>query len=70
MTARGLKLGLIALLVGQAPLFLIWYAEQPWPDSLIAKQLGLELISSLAIGLTIALVSRLPARPVTQIATV
>jgi hypothetical protein len=70
LTARGLKLGLIAWLVGQAPLWLIWYAEQPWPDSLIAKQLGLELISSLAIGLTIAFVSRLPARPVTQIATV
>ena len=69
-TARGMKLGLIAWLVGQAPLWLIWYAEQPWPDSLIVKQLGLELLSSLAIGLTIAFVSRLPARPVTQIATV
>jgi hypothetical protein len=61
-TARGLKLGLIAWLVGQAPLWLIWYAEQPWPDSLVAKQLGLELLSSLAIGVTIALVSGLPAR--------
>jgi hypothetical protein len=69
-TTRGLKLGLIAWLVGQVPLWLIWYAEQPWPDSLIVKQLGLELISSLAIGLTIASVSRLPARLVTQIATV
>jgi hypothetical protein len=64
LTARGLKLGLIAWLVGQAPLFLIWYAEQPWPDSLIVKQLGLELLSSLAIGLTIAFVSRLPAQHV------
>ena len=63
-TARGLKLGLIGWLVGQAPLWLIWYAEQPWPDSLIVKQLGLELVSSLAIGLTIAFVSRLPARHV------
>ena len=31
LTARGLKLGLIAWLVGQAPLWLLWYAEQPWP---------------------------------------
>jgi hypothetical protein len=61
---RGLKLGIMAWLVGQAPLWLIWYSEQPWPDSLIVKQLGLELMSSLAIGLTIALVSRLPARQV------
>jgi hypothetical protein len=64
-TARGLKLGLVAWLVGQAPLWLIWYAEQPWPGSLIVKQLGLELLSSLAIGLTIAVVSRVPARQIT-----
>jgi hypothetical protein len=63
-TVRGLKLGLIAWLVGQAPLWLIWYAEQPWPDDLVVKQLGLELIASLAIGLTIALVSRPPERQV------
>jgi hypothetical protein len=62
-TVRGLKLGLIAWIVGQAPLYLLWYAEQPWPDSLVVKQLGLELIASLMIGLTIAFVSRVPARP-------
>jgi hypothetical protein len=69
-TARGLKLGLLAWTVGQAPLFLLWYAEQPWPDSLIVKQLGLELVSSLAIGLVIAFVSRLPVKPAARIATV
>jgi hypothetical protein len=69
-TVRGLKLGLVAWLVGQAPLYLLWYAEQPWPDELIVKQLGLELIASLAIGLTIAFVSRLPARPSAPIAAV
>jgi hypothetical protein len=42
---RGVKLGLIAWLVGQAPPWLR-YAVQPWPDSLVAKQLGLELIDS------------------------
>jgi hypothetical protein len=63
LSVRGLKLGLIAWLVGQAPLYLLWYAEQPWPDSLVVKQLGLELLASLAIGLTIAFVSRvLPTR--------
>lgn len=66
---RGLKLGLIAWLVGQAPLYLLWYAEQPWPDGLVVKQLGLELIASLAIGLTIAFVSRLPATQATRVAT-
>jgi hypothetical protein len=61
-TVRGLKLGMLGWVVGQAPLFMMWYAEQPWPDSLVVKQLGLELISSLAIGVTIAVVSRLPER--------
>ena len=67
---RGVKLGLIAWLVGQAPLWLTWYAEQPWPDSLVAKQLALELIDSLTIGLTIALVSRMPERQPASRATV
>jgi hypothetical protein len=58
---RGLKLGVMAWLVGQAPLYLLWYAEQPWPDSLVVKQLGLGLLASLAIGLTIAFVSRAPS---------
>jgi hypothetical protein len=61
-TLRGLKLGLVGWLVGQVPLYLLWYAEQPWPDGLVLKQLGFELLSSLAIGLTIAFVSRVPAR--------
>jgi hypothetical protein len=66
---RGVKLGLVAWIVGQAPLYLLWYAEQPWPGDLVVKQLGLELLSSLAIGLTIAFVSRQPAlRVVSQAA--
>ena len=50
---QGVFLGILAWMMGQVPLWLIWYAEQPWPDSLIVKQLGLELISSMLIGLTI-----------------
>lgn len=64
-SARGLKLGLVAWLVGQAPIYLLWYAEQPWPGDLVMKQLGLELVSSLAIGVTIALVSRQPETLIT-----
>jgi hypothetical protein len=40
--------------MGQVPLWLLWYAEQPWPGSLVVKQLGWELVSSIVIGLTIA----------------
>ena|SRR2546421_13107771 len=55
--AQGVTLGLIGFFAGQAPLWLIWYAEQPWPVSLVVKQLALELVSSLIIGMTIVAVS-------------
>ena len=55
---RGVKLGVIAWLVGQAPLWLTWYAEQPWPDSLVVKQLSLELIASMIVGLVVASIAR------------
>jgi len=55
--ARGLALGTAGWAVGQIPLWLLWYAEQPWPGTLVVKQLGLELVSSLVIGFTIAAVA-------------
>jgi hypothetical protein len=60
---RGLALGVVAWMIGQVPLWLIWYAEQPWPGRLVVKQLGLELLASIVLGLAIAYMarSRLPA---------
>jgi hypothetical protein len=54
VAVKGFKVGLLGWLVGQAPLWMIWYAEQPWPTSLFAKQLVLELVASVIVGLTIA----------------
>jgi hypothetical protein len=51
---QGLKLGFLGWVIGQVPLWLLWFAEQPWPDGLVLKQLALELVSSLVVGLTIA----------------
>lgn len=58
---RGLKLGLLGWSIGQLPVWLLWYAQQPWPGDLVLKQLGLELVASLVIGVTIAAVARVPA---------
>lgn len=55
---RGLKLGLAGWVVGQIPLWLLWYAEQPWPGTLVVKQLSLEFASTLIIGISIAVVAR------------
>jgi hypothetical protein len=58
--ARGVALGLVGWAMGQVPLYLIWYAQQPWPGSLVMKQLGLELVSSIVVGLTIVAILRSP----------
>jgi len=55
---QGLKLGLLGWVIGQVPLWLLWFAEQPWPNGLVLKQLALELVSSLLVGVTIALCAR------------
>ena len=59
---QGLKLGVVGWTMAQVPLWLLWYAEQPWPGALVVKQLGLELLSSLIVGITIAVVAGQPAR--------
>lgn len=47
---RALKLGVISYAIGPAPLFLLWYAQQPWPGALAVKQLGYELVIALALA--------------------
>ena len=51
-TPRALKLGVIAWLIGPAPLYLLWYAEQPWPGTLVARQLPYEFVIAMVLALT------------------
>jgi len=60
---EGVRFGVLGWLVGQVPLWLLWYAEQPWPDSLVVKQLGLELVSALILGVVVAGMARRAAQP-------
>jgi hypothetical protein len=55
---QGMKLGVVGWMAGQGPLWLLWYAEQPWPGPLVIKQLLLEFASSVILGITIAAVAR------------
>ena len=55
---RGTKLGVLGWMAGQAPVWLLWYGEQPWPGQLLIKQLVLEFVSSIVIGITIAAIAR------------
>ena len=57
----GIVCGIFGWAIGQVPLWLLWYAEQPWPDSLVVKQLALELVAAIVVGLVVASIVRSPA---------
>jgi hypothetical protein len=42
-------------------MYLLWFAEQPWPLSLTIKQLVLELFTMLVLGTLAAMLYRQPA---------
>jgi hypothetical protein len=54
---QALTLGALLWLMGQAPIWLLWYAQQPWPGDLIVRVLGLELLASVLVGLTVVSVA-------------
>jgi hypothetical protein len=60
---QGVRLGILAWMLGEVPVWLQWYAEQPWPGTLVVKQLILELIASLIVGLSIAALAKPTAGP-------
>jgi hypothetical protein len=47
---RGVRLGVLAWLLGPVPMYLLWYAEQPWPGTLPLKQVPLELGAMIVLG--------------------
>jgi len=55
---QGLRFGVLAWLFGPVPMYLLWFAEQPWPFSLTLKQLGFDLFTMLVLGTLTALVYR------------
>ena len=52
---RGLTYGVLIWMLWGVPIFLIDYASQPIADSLVVKQLGLEFLDMLAMGVAVAL---------------
>jgi hypothetical protein len=55
---QGLRFGVLAWLIGPVPMYLLWFAEQPWPFSLTIKQLALDLFTMLVLGTFTALLYR------------
>ncbi len=55
---QGLRFGLAVWLLWAVPIFLIQYAGQPFPGSMIGKEIGLELLDMLILGLLTAALYR------------
>ena len=59
---QGVRFGVLAWLLGPVPMYLLWFAEQPWPSSLLVKQLPLELVAFLILGLVGGSIVREPRK--------
>ena len=55
---QGVRFGLAVWLLWAVPIFLIQYAGQPFPGSMIGKEIGLELLDMLILGLITAALYR------------
>jgi len=51
---QGVRFGMAVWLVLAVPTFLIAYAVQPLPESLVWKQLGYELVNKIVLGIATA----------------
>jgi len=51
---QGVRFGIAVWLVLAVPTFLIAYAVQPLPESLVWKQLGYELVNKIVLGIVTA----------------
>jgi hypothetical protein len=56
--AQGVRFGIAVWLVLAVPSFLIAYATQPLPESLLWKQLGYEFINKIILGIVTAAIVR------------
>ena len=55
---QGARFGVAMWLVTSVPAFLITYAMQPLPESLVVKQLAYELVDKVILGMLAALIVR------------
>jgi hypothetical protein len=55
---QGVRFGIAAALFATVPMYLIYYALQPWPGTLVAKQIVLQTISTVIVGIVVAWMNR------------
>ena len=55
---QGVRFGIAAALFATVPMYLIYYSLQPWPFSTVIKQIVLQTISTVIVGIVVAWLNR------------
>jgi hypothetical protein len=56
--AQGIRFGIAVALLFTVPIYLIYYSVQPMPGILVAKQIVLEYVVTILMGVVVAFVSK------------
>jgi hypothetical protein len=56
--AQGLRFGIAIAVLMTIPMYLIYYAVQPWPGAVVVKQIVYDVISILVMGVVVALINQ------------
>lgn len=51
---QGFRFGILLVIFSTIPMYLIYYAVEPMPLSLVEKQIGLDAIATILLGLAVA----------------
>ena len=56
--AQGLRFGVALACAFAIPMYLIYYVVQPWPESIVVKQIVMESVMALITGVVLAVINR------------
>src|SRR3989454_10833636 len=57
---QGIRFGIALAVLMTIPMYLIYYAVQPWPGAVVVKQIVYDVISVLVMGVVVALINQGP----------
>jgi membrane protease YdiL (CAAX protease family) len=57
---QGLRFGIAIAVLMTIPMYLIYYAVQPWPGAVVVKQIVFDVIGLLVMGVVVALINQGP----------
>lgn len=59
---QGVRFGIAIALVSAVPMYLIYYTVQPWPAATVAKQIFLQTVAVVIVGIVLAWINRSASR--------